>query len=75
MRRSNFIPPILKFKRYHKMPLQILKYNAYTTKLHHGFCGLKVQESGFLTPKQIEIVRRLIVRVAGKRRNKKKARI
>lgn len=75
MRGTNFLAPELKFKRYHKQPITGLQRNIYPTKVHHGFCGLKALQHGFLNPKQLELARRIIVRTVGKRKSRKRARI
>jgi len=73
-RGLNFKQPQLKFKRYHKQPMKKIEYSDSSTKLHHGFYGLRALQHGYINPLQLEIIRRFIVRTVGKRKYRKRPR-
>lgn len=58
-----------KYKKYHKINKIYKKQRSNLIFMHKGFYGLKVLESGLITPKQLETVRRIIVKLT-KRRSK-----
>ena len=52
-----------KYKKYHKIK-NILKNEAINVaKINKGFYGLKILNSGIITPKQLEIMRRILARI------------
>ena len=54
---------INKYKKYHKIKKIHKKQRSNLTLMCKGFYGLKVLESGLITPKQLETVRRIIVKL------------
>jgi large subunit ribosomal protein L16 len=64
---KKFQPPkIIIKKKQHKGRIQTNKYNYYSFFLKYGIAGLKAKESGRLTPKQLESVRRFLSRQMGR---------
>lgn len=63
-----FFPKRLKYKKSfkYKTKLEKLDNSRSATSLQFGNCGLQALESGRLTPKHIEAVRRIIVRKVNK---------
>jgi large subunit ribosomal protein L16 len=54
---------INKYKKYHKQNISGKKEKDTLRGLKKGFYGLKVLESGIITPKQLETARRVIARI------------
>jgi len=52
-----------KYKKYHKIKKIYKKQRSNLIFMCKGFYGLKVLESGLITPKQLETVRRVIVKL------------
>ena len=52
-----------KYKKYHKIKKIYKKQRSNLIFMSKGFYGLKVLESGLITPKQLETVRRVIVKL------------
>lgn len=52
-----------KYKKHHKIKKIYKKHRNSLTVMNKGFYGLKVLESGVITPKQLETVRRVIARL------------
>lgn len=64
---KNFQPPKLLFKKkQHKGRIHDNKYNRNCFFLRYGIAGLKAKESGRITPKQLESVRRYLSREMGR---------
>jgi ribosomal protein L16/L10AE len=47
------------FKKVYKKKIKNIKFNSVTV----GVVGIRARESGRLTPKQLEAIRRIIVRI------------
>ena len=54
---------ISKYKKYHKQKKVGKNEKSYLRNIKKGFYGLKVIESGIITPKHIEMARRVISRI------------
>jgi large subunit ribosomal protein L16 len=64
---KKFQPPkIITKKKQHKGRIQNNKYNYFSFFLKYGVAGLKAKESGRITPKQLESVRRFLSRQMGR---------
>jgi len=61
-KKSVFVGPALKFKRYHKGCIRPITYSRSKSGLKLLDYGLKASEPGRLNPKQLETIRRIISR-------------
>jgi len=52
-----------KYKKYHKKKNIFKKEKSYLAYVKKGIFGFKLLEFGFITPKQVETMRRIIARV------------
>lgn len=58
-----FIAPLYKKKKYkHRFIIKFVLKKKTTINLKFGYYGIKATENGYLTPEQIETIRRLIAR-------------
>ena len=59
-------PKTTKFSKYHKGKISLKPKNIQCYQLQYGICGLKALESGRLTAKHLETVRKTIKKVIKK---------